>query len=213
MKRRLLNPANALTLSRFLAAPVMLGIVLCLRAPGGTTSSWSLVALILLVATILTDLFDGMVARAYRIVTDFGKIMDPVADSTFFMTLLFGLAASPRFSLPIWIPMVVLWREVAMQVLRRYAALRGLVLAAKFSGKAKMAIQSTCMILFFLCLALSDLGVCRVREILLTRALLASGVLIAVVNDLSLFEYAREIPTLVREWHGEPDTVDHDSIA
>ena len=135
MHRPLVNWANALTLSRFALAPLMLWLTLRLE-PG----AWgvSTAAFLLLGLTLLTDLFDGMVARAHKVVTNFGKIMDPVADSTFFLTVLFAVSASPRFrdAFPVWMPIVVLYREVAIQVLRRYAALRGIVLAAKWSGKA-----------------------------------------------------------------------------
>ncbi len=198
MRQRLIHAANLLTLSRFAAAPVMLGLLLRLRTPAGEgTVPWlSAAAFALLAATLLTDLLDGMVARAQQRVSDFGKIMDPVADSTFFMTLLFGLAACPRFEFPIWIPMIVLWREVAMHVLRRYAALRGRVLAAKASGKAKMVLQSVLMLAFFLALAASDLGLHRIGEAVLNRALSVGGVVIAVVNLLSLVEYMREAPAL-----------------
>ena len=198
MRQRLIHAANLLTLSRFAAAPVMLGLLLRLRTPAeeGMVPWFSAAAFALLVATLLTDLFDGMVARAQHQVSDFGKIMDPVADSTFFMTLLFGLAACPRFNFPIWIPLIVLWREVAMHVLRRYAALRGRVLAAKTSGKAKMVVQSVLMLAFFLALGASDLGAYFVSEATLDRALWVGGVVIAVVNLLSLVEYMREAPAL-----------------
>ncbi len=207
MKRKLFNLANGLTLSRFAAAPFMLWLILELRTPAvDARGPWiSLACFVLFLVTVLTDLFDGMVARAYKVVTDFGKIMDPVADSTLFMTVLFAFSACERFRLPIWIPIIVLWREVAMHVLRRYAALRGIVLAAKFSGKFKMVVQCVVLIGFFLLLAASDLAGGKLEECYLRMILLWSGILIAVVNLLSLVEYFREVPVLVREWRGEAD--------
>ena len=200
--RPLINWANALTLSRFALAPVMLWLTLQLE-PG----AWgiSIAAFLLLGLTLLTDLFDGMVARAHKVVTNFGKIMDPVADSTFFLTVLFALSASPRFrdAFPVWMPVAVLYREVAMQVLRRYAALRGIVLAAKWSGKAKMVVQSVLLLLFFAGLALNDWlvanGKTTASEATVDHALWWVGLIIVVVNVASLAEYAREAPEFLRE--------------
>ena len=209
LPRRIFNLANVLTLSRFAAAPVLLWLILRLAPPATPAFCvWvSTAALALLGVTLLTDLLDGWVARAYGIVTDFGKIMDPVADSTFFMTLLFALSVSPRFrdDFPVWIPILVLYREVGMQVLRRYGALRGRVLPAKFSGKAKMVVQSVAACAAMALIALSDLGLWRQSEPRLARLLLAAGIIIVAANLLSLLEYLREVPVLVREWRGEAD--------
>ena len=207
--RRLFNLANILTLSRFAAAPAMLWLILALAEPAAYPSAkWvSAAAFGLLILTLFTDLLDGWAARAYGVVTDFGKIMDPVADSTFFLTLLFGLSASPRFrdAFSVWLPIIVLFREVAMQVLRRYAALRSRILAAKFSGKAKMAVQSIAASVFFGLLCLSDLQYWPQQEAFLRHWLFWTGVLMVAVNLLSMVEYLREVPGLVKEWHGEPD--------
>lgn len=203
MKSRIFNLANALTLFRFPAAPAILWLVLQLSAPPQVTPAWiSEVIVVLMGVTLLTDLFDGMAARHYKIITNFGRIMDPVADSTFFMTLLFALSASPRFGehFPIWFPILVLYREVAMHVLRRYAALKGIVLAAKVSGKAKMAVQSIGMAIFFLLLCGHDTNWLAVEESFLQKFVFWCGVVVVGVNLLSIIEYAREIPVLVEEW-------------
>ncbi len=208
-RRRLFNLANILTLSRFAAAPVMLALTLALAEPAAhPDAGWiSAAAFILLLLTLFTDILDGWIARAYGSVTDFGKIMDPVADSTFFLTLLFGLSASPRFrdAFPVWLPILVLFREVAMQVLRRYAALRSRVLAAKISGKAKMFIQSIAVAGFFGLLCANDLRYWPQPEAALQQWLFWTGVLVVTVNLLSMIEYLREVPGLVKEWHGDPD--------
>ncbi len=210
MPRRLINPANALTLSRFVAAPVMLYLVLQLRSPSSADgiARVPLAMLVLMLVTILTDLFDGMVARAYRVVTNFGKIMDPVADSTFFMTLLFAMSANERFRgfFPIWFPLFVLWREVAMQVLRRYGALSGKVLAAKVSGKVKMVIQSVAMTSFLVFLCVADSGLLRVPETCLQHYLFLCGIVVVLVNLLSLIEYLRDVPDLIEEWNDMPSS-------
>lgn len=206
--RRLVNAANALTLSRFVTAPVILWLLHRLHGPAvAGFSPWvAPAALALLIVTLLTDLFDGMTARRLGIVTNFGKIMDPVADSTFFMTLLFGLSACPRFAIPIWMPILVLYREVAMHVLRRYAALEGVVLAAKVSGKAKMAVQSVTVSLWLALVSVVDLGWVDLSEPLLGNLLYGAVLLIVVVNWLSMIEYSRDVPDLIREYHDTAQT-------
>lgn len=193
---RMWNAANLLTLSRFAAAPVF--VVLLRRAAGPEAAGYAWATLILTVATLLTDMLDGLVARRQKMVTDFGKIMDPVADSTFFLTVAFAFAVSERFAIPVWIPLVVLYREIAMHVLRRYAALRGIVLAAKVSGKTKMVIQCVVLLGLLTATAASDAGWlggdAAAREAALGRWALWGWVLVAVANVLSLPEYLREIP-------------------
>lgn len=209
-RRPLFNLPNALTLSRFFFAPIMLYLVLNLRDPASDVGAWrtSLWVVIVLVVTLLTDLFDGAVARARREVTNFGKIMDPVADSTFFMTLLFGLSACPRFGaeITIWMPILVLYREVAMHILRRYAALKGHAVPAKLSGKAKMFTQSLVTAAFFLAVFVRDWSFANspdgalISEQSLRSFAFATGVFTVVVNLLSLIEYSRDVPELIAEY-------------
>ncbi len=177
--------------------------------PETDPTAWrvSLAAFIVLVFTLLTDLFDGMVARAMGEVTNFGKIMDPVADSTFFMALLFGLSACPRFaaSVSLWFPMLVLYREIAIHIYRRYAALKGNAVPAKKSGKIKMFTQGLFMAVFFLLVAYRDLALSRTGESVVSEAFLNSYlfwlcVYTVAVNYWSLIEYSRDVPELIAEY-------------
>ncbi|MBN1257817.1 MAG: CDP-alcohol phosphatidyltransferase family protein [Planctomycetes bacterium] len=186
--------ANILTLSRFVTAPVFLVLILSLPEEGNATLAWAATALILV--TLITDMLDGAVARACRAVTDFGKIMDPVADSTFFLTAILAFTISDRFQAPIWAAVVVLYREIGMHVLRRYAALRGIVLAAKFSGKAKMVIQSLAMVLLMVMIAATDSGWLNAD---LPAWIFWVFTVIAAVNILSLPEYLLAIPSLYQQ--------------
>ena len=187
----MLNLPNALTCSRFVTGPVFLWLLLGMTGTETAARSWA--ALAVLVVTLLTDMFDGILARAQQQVTDFGKVMDPVADSTFFMTFLFAFSAAPRFSVAIWLPLIVLYREVAMHVLRRYAALRGIVMAARTSGKAKMAAQSVVAIALLLAIACKDSGYLAFDE---RAAAFWVVAFIAAVNILSLPEYLLQIPAI-----------------
>lgn len=208
-RRPLFNLPNGLTLSRFVFAPIILLLVLAMRDPAYDPGAWkiSLTAVIVLAVTLLTDLFDGLVARARGEVTIFGKIMDPVADSTFFMTLLFGLSACDRFGewVSLWIPILVLYREIAIQILRRYAALKGHAVPAKMSGKIKMFTQSLAMAAFFLMTLLRDWtagspGGALLSEETLRQTVFWVSLFAVVVNLLSLVEYSRDVPELVAEY-------------
>jgi CDP-diacylglycerol--glycerol-3-phosphate 3-phosphatidyltransferase len=186
----MINIANALTLSRFVFAPVFLYLLLMME--GRDTVSMDFYAIVVLAVAMLTDLFDGIVARASNTVTDFGKIMDPVADSTFFLTAFFGFVVSGRFAVPIWIPLIVLYREIAMHVLRRYAALRGIVLAAKFSGKAKMVIQAVLTSALLLLVTAIDMEWVDMSLQMLRKVTFWTLLIIAVVNVLSMIEYLKD---------------------
>ncbi|MFH0911944.1 MAG: CDP-alcohol phosphatidyltransferase family protein [Planctomycetota bacterium] len=189
------NLANALTLSRFVTAPVFLALVLSMERGAVAVD---LAALGILIVTLLSDLFDGYLARNQRTVTRFGKIMDPVADSTFFLTALFAFAASPRFQAPIWMPLVVLYREIGMQVLRRYAALSGEVLPASLSGKVKMFVQSVILLGILAGILLRDAAWLTISPEALRRGVAWAIGLIVAVNLLSLIQYLFEIPRLRR---------------
>jgi len=100
---------------------------------------WALPALILFVAASLTDMLDGQIARKYNLVTNFGKIMDPLADkilvySAFCMMVEDG-------TVPGWMMIVILAREFVVSGMRTVAASEGIVVAAGMSGKIKTVLQ------------------------------------------------------------------------
>ncbi len=215
VRRRLFNLPNSLTLSRFFFAPVMLLLIQRMDNPDSSEGAWkiSLAILIILTVTLLTDLFDGMLARARKEVTNFGKIMDPVADSTLFMTLMFGLSACRRFGdqVSLWFPMLILYREIAMHILRRYAALKGNAVPAKMSGKIKMFTQSVATSAFFLLVFIRDWQVAHspagsaVSEEFLRIFVLAVSVYTVAVTYWSLIEYSRDVPDLIAEYASQPE--------
>ncbi len=215
-KRRLplFNLPNTLTLSRFVFAPVILFLIQNMRDPANHPTAWktSLAILIILVVTLLTDLFDGMVARARKEVTNFGKIMDPVADSTFFMTVLFSLADSVRYGrhVSIWFPMLILYREIAIQIMRRYAALKGHAVPAKMSGKIKMFTQSIVTAVFFLFVFIRDWQTAHapagsgISESFLQSFVFWTALYTVAITYWSLIEYSKDVPELIAEYATDP---------
>ncbi|WP_461209367.1 CDP-diacylglycerol--glycerol-3-phosphate 3-phosphatidyltransferase [Desulfocurvus sp. DL9XJH121] len=129
-----LNLANKLTLGRVLAVPV---IVILLHFPGRVTC---LAALLLFMAASFTDMVDGIVARRYAQVTNFGKFLDPLADKILVGSVLIMLAANAW--VPAWIVVVIVAREITVTGLRAVAVEQGVVIAADRLGKLKTVVQS-----------------------------------------------------------------------
>jgi CDP-diacylglycerol--glycerol-3-phosphate 3-phosphatidyltransferase len=87
----------------------------------------------------VTDFFDGYIARKYNLITDFGKLMDPLSDKVHTISSFVVLTANDI--VPIWVTCIILTREFAVTGLRTMAAKDGVVIAAKNIGKVKTVIQ------------------------------------------------------------------------
>jgi CDP-diacylglycerol--glycerol-3-phosphate 3-phosphatidyltransferase len=134
--------ANQLTLLRLVAVvPVMIALYL----PFGW-ARW--VALALYVGAVLTDYFDGIVARRSGKVTGFGKLMDSIADKALIVSLFFALVGEG--SMPAWMAAIMVIREFAVTGLRMVALEAGEVIAANSWGKAKMNAQSLAVLLLLI---------------------------------------------------------------
>jgi len=131
----LLNVANVLTVSRLLLVPVFL---VALFADGGHQVFWRLVATAIFAVASITDHVDGNLARSRGLVTDFGKIADPIADKALIGSALVGLSVLGE--LPWWVTIVIAVREVGITALRFWVIRYG-VIAASPGGKAKTLVQ------------------------------------------------------------------------
>ncbi|GHS91945.1 hypothetical protein FACS1894139_13670 [Planctomycetales bacterium] len=202
MNPRLLNLPNLMTFFRFPAGLVVLWLFVRMSPenyPDGYPV-WAAIAIAIIgVLTFLTDFYDGRVARRYGIVTDAGKMLDPIADSLFFTLLLMGLALSGRFEVSIWFTVIMLYREAGVQTMRRIAALKGVVLMAGWAGKLKMALQGAAMGVFGFALFVNDLRLVAVGEpVLIVLAWLGSAVA-ALCGLLSLGAYLWQLPEMMCE--------------
>ena len=97
--------------------------------------------LVILGISELSDAFDGYVARRFHQVTDLGKILDPMADSIYRISV-FLTFTQPPVNLPLLIVFIFLYRDSVISTLRTICALRGFALAARSSGKIKAVIQA-----------------------------------------------------------------------
>ncbi|WP_328618780.1 CDP-diacylglycerol--glycerol-3-phosphate 3-phosphatidyltransferase [Actinokineospora pegani] len=140
----LLNIANMLTVSRLLLVPFFL---LALFAEDGTDPLWRLVAWFVFAVASVTDHIDGRLARKHGLITDFGKIVDPIADKALTGSALVGLSVLGM--LPWWITTVIAVREVGVTLLRFWVIRHGVIPASR-GGKAKTLAQVLAIGLFVL---------------------------------------------------------------
>lgn len=138
-----LNVPNAVTFLRVLLVPV----ILWLLAAGDTYSRWWVFSIFLFAA--LTDSIDGWVARRWHGVTSWGQLADPIADKLLIIGSLASLATVGE--LPWWAVWVIVFREVAVTVMRiGLVRRRDLVLPASILGKVKTVVQVLAVLAFLM---------------------------------------------------------------
>jgi CDP-diacylglycerol--glycerol-3-phosphate 3-phosphatidyltransferase len=119
---------------------------------------WLVVGMFLFVAAGITDLYDGILARKYDLETDFGRLMDPLADKITVLVAFIYFVEIPELAWPPWLVILLLAREFAVNSLRTFASVKGNVLAAATSGKYKTAVQMAGVFLVLLALLFYRLG-------------------------------------------------------
>lgn len=125
------NVPNVLTSLRIVFIPVLAWLVL--------DQNWWW-AFGLFVALMITDKLDGDIARARGLITDFGKIADPIADKALMITALVTLNLAS--TLPVWITVVIIIRELGITAWRMWMLRQGKVVPASKGGKLKTALQT-----------------------------------------------------------------------
>ena len=130
------NLANVLTVARLVLVPVFL---LALFADDGESTLWRVLAFVAFAVASFTDRIDGEIARRRGLVTDFGKVADPIADKALIGAALIGLSLLDE--LPWWVTVLILFREVGITALR-FVVIRHGVLPASRGGKLKTLLQA-----------------------------------------------------------------------
>jgi len=162
-----LNVANLLTLSRLVLVPLF---VIALFIGDGGNTLWRAIATALFAVASVTDQLDGWVARKYGLITDFGKIADPIADKALTGAALVGLSVLGE--LPWWITAVIAFREIGVTLLRFWVIRHGVIPASR-GGKAKTLTQIAAIVAYLL--PLPD-GAAPVRWVLMGVALVLTVV-------------------------------------
>ena len=149
-----MNLPNKLTVSRLFLTGAFVA-ALSIDVPYGKT-----IALFLFVIAAVTDFLDGYLARKHNLITDFGKLMDPLADKVLMASgfvMLCSLDSTSKL-IPAWVVIAILTREFMVTGLRLVASAEGKVLAAEKLGKHKTVWQIITVIYFLVFLASEDPG-------------------------------------------------------
>ncbi len=145
-----MNLANKLTISRIVLTPVFMLFLFAGSIAG------KVAALVTFTIAVFTDLLDGIVAKKRNEVTDFGKIMDPIADKILLLSAF--LAFVEMKLIPAWMVVVIVFREVTITTLRIFALTKGSVIPADGGGKHKTASQSFSIFAILIFLILREVG-------------------------------------------------------
>jgi len=144
-----MNIANKLTILRIILAFVCIGLIL-------KNSLFSLIlAFLAFILASFTDFFDGYLARKYNLISDLGKLLDPIADKI----LIIGVFCSflELGIINAWMVSIIMFREFVITGLRLYSLNKGVVLEAKKFGKHKTIFQVLGILIIFIALILSEL--------------------------------------------------------
>ncbi|HJR39381.1 MAG TPA: CDP-diacylglycerol--glycerol-3-phosphate 3-phosphatidyltransferase [Nocardioidaceae bacterium] len=180
------NVPNALTTLRIVMVPFFGWALL---TDGGDSILWRCVAFGLFTIAMITDKIDGDIARKHNLVTDFGKIADPMADKAITGMAFIGLSLIGE--LWWWVTIVVLLREWSVTIMRLSVA-KHVVIAANRGGKIKTVLQTIALGGLVLPLLLLDGTLGVVGEVLWWAAALvmAAAVAMTVYTGLDFFKDA-----------------------
>lgn len=161
------NIPNILLVLRMILVPVIIGLLIAdyytntdknpiiyqLITPFNTGTFYSIIHLFFLIAAILfvlasiTDWLDGFIARKYNWVSDFGKLWDPIADKVLVNSVLVCFAWMTI--IPIFVPIIMIARDVCVDAQKMVAAKKGVVVAANYWGKLKTILQMVGIVFIF----------------------------------------------------------------
>ena len=181
-----LNLPNILTIVRMIAIPVVV-LLLIADTQESIPRDRSAVAFFVFVAAALTDLFDGFLARKYHMITDLGKLMDPLADKLLLCAAMIMLI--PVLRVPAWMAVLVVAREIGVTALRGLAATEGVIIAASPLGKWKTLLLNIGVAMLILHYTTFGLPVHKMGLVVL-----AAGVVMTTWSGLDyFFRYVREL--------------------
>jgi CDP-diacylglycerol--glycerol-3-phosphate 3-phosphatidyltransferase len=149
-----LNLANKITLARIFLVPIIMFFLLVnlnlgsLKFEDYSITVNQIVAALIFIIAASTDGLDGYIARKNKIITNLGKLLDPLADKLLVAAVLISLVEMDK--LDAWIAIIIISREFAVTGLRQIALLEGTVLAASKWGKWKTGVQITMIIALLL---------------------------------------------------------------
>ena len=148
MKMNLPNKLAILRMVLVIPFVIFLSLALEYTDKTGITMTMRVFAAIIFVGAAITDYYDGKVARKYNLITNLGKLLDPLADKILVISALVTLAKFSQISL--WFVIIIIFRELLITGLRSIVAAEGVVIAAESLGKWKTATQMIALTLIIL---------------------------------------------------------------
>jgi len=136
---------NSLTIFRILLVPVFFWLAILIH----TENSLRWATVVFIIAAI-TDYFDGMLARKFNAITDFGKVMDPLADKLLVLIALFVITIQPLELINVYAFYIIFIRELLVSLMRNYYIRRKIYIPANIWGKLKTVFQITGIIVALL---------------------------------------------------------------
>lgn len=145
-----MNLPNKLAMLRMiLIIPFVLIIQVALSTDNSSLEIFTrLIATIIFVGAAITDYFDGKIARKYNMITNLGKLIDPLADKLLVISAMVVFTKYDRLSL--WIVLIIIFRELLITGLRSIVAAEGIVIAAETLGKWKTTTQMIALTIMIL---------------------------------------------------------------
>lgn len=183
-----MNTPNKITVCRMFIAPIFLAVYLL------NIEHKFLISAVIFALGALTDAIDGHMARKNNIVTNFGKLLDPIADK---MLVTAGILALMNDGLcNIWIVMIILTREFAVTSVRMIASSQGVVIPANIGGKIKTVLQMVSLVVIMILCEINidsnlNMNLPVISNILLGITAVASAIsgLIYILDSRKVIDY------------------------
>ena len=193
------NIANYLTMARIVAIPIVIVLLMLVEPetrkqswftlvpaqPQGHNLAYCLIAALIFALASITDYLDGYLARKRNLVTNLGKLLDPLADKLLVIGAMIMLVELSR--LPGWMALVVIAREIGITALRGIATDQGVVIAASQLGKYKTAATMPALVALILYYKLPLFIFVNVNCFAVGMILLAIAVVLTVWSGLDYF--------------------------
>ncbi len=178
--------ANALTITRIVLSPFFMVAFMI------DTFAAYVVCFILSIIMELSDYFDGKLARWNKQTSDFGRLMDPFADSISRFTIFLCFLSAGW--VPLWMVAIFFYRDVLVSLIRVFAMKQGVIVAARKSGKTKAWVQAVCIWLVFAVILLEKAGFAaeffavQGRTYLMTTGIIAVSAMITLYSGIDYWD-------------------------
>ncbi len=181
-----MNLPNKITMIRIIATPVFLFFLV----PGwfgqflGLDNWGRYAATVIFVLAALTDMIDGKIARKYKLVSELGKFLDPIADKLLVTSALIAFLWTDPEKISVWAVFIIVAREFIVSGLRLVAAAQGVVIAADKLGKLKTVVQIAAIVVILI----NDFPFSLITTISVGKILMDLAVILTIVSGINYMQ-------------------------